>query len=55
MNYVLSSYPIGYICQGGGPIFKVSGILDIHAAKRHAASSESLLGGFGGMPPPKKN
>ena len=29
-------------------------ILDIHAAKRHVASSEPLLGGFGGMPPHKK-
>ena len=36
---------------GGGPNFKISVILDIHAAKRHVANSESLLGGFGGMPP----
>ena len=40
--------------SGGGPNFKISGILYIHAAKRHVASSEPLLGGFGGMPPPKK-
>ena len=49
--------------RGGGPNFKISGILDIHAAKRHAASSEAacreqrscepLLGGFGGMLPPE--
>ena len=25
----------------GGPNFKISGILDIHAAKRHVASSEA--------------
>ena len=37
--------------SGGGPNFKISGILDIHAAMRHVASSEPLLGGFGGMPP----
>ena len=36
---------------GGGPNFRISGILDIHAAKRHVSSSEHLLGGFGGMPP----
>ena len=35
----------------GGPNFKNSWILDTHAAKRHVASSEPLLGGFGGMPP----
>ena len=35
----------------GGPSLKFYGILDIHAAKRHVASSEPLLGGFGGMPP----
>ena len=29
------------ISQGGGPNFKISGILDIHAAKRHVASSEA--------------
>ena len=39
--------------SGGGPNFKISGILDTHAAKRHVASSEPLLGGFGGMPPKK--
>ena len=33
---------------GGGPNFKISGIMDIHAA-----SSESNVGGFGGMPPRK--
>ena len=38
--------------RGGGPNFKISGILDIHAAKRHVASSEPLLGGH--APPPKK-
>ena len=27
--------------SGGGPNFKISGILDIHAAKRHVASSEA--------------
>ena len=27
--------------KGGGPNFKISGILDIHAAKRHVASSEA--------------
>ena len=25
----------------GGPNFKISGVLDIHAAKRHVASSEA--------------
>ena len=29
------------ISQGGGPNFKISGILDIHTAKRHVASSEA--------------
>ena len=29
------------ISQGGGPNFKISVILDIHAAKRHVASSEA--------------
>ena len=33
----------------GGPNFKNSWILDTHAAS--VASSEPLLGGFGGMPP----
>ena len=37
----------------GGGNFKISGILDIHAASRHVASSELLLGGFGGIPPKK--
>ena len=32
---------------GGGPNFKISGILDIHAAKLRAFGR----GGFGGMPP----
>ena len=27
--------------KGGGPNFKISGILDIHAVKRHVASSEA--------------
>ena len=27
--------------KGGGPNFKISGILDIHAPKRHVASSEA--------------
>ena len=27
--------------SGGGANFKISGILDIHAAKRHVASSEA--------------
>ena len=27
--------------RGGWPNFKISGILDIHAAKRHVASSEA--------------
>ena len=27
--------------KGGGPNFKISGILDIHSAKRHVASSEA--------------
>ena len=27
--------------SGGGPNFKIFGILDIHAAKRHVASSEA--------------
>ena len=42
--------------RGGGPNFKISGILDIHAAKRHVASSEcaSLCeGGLGAWPPKK--
>ena len=29
------------ISQGGGPNLKISGILYIHAAKRHVASSEA--------------
>ena len=37
----------------GGPNFKISGILDIYAAKRDVASCEPLLGGFGGMSPKK--
>ena len=39
--------------RGGGPNFKISGILDIHAAKRHVASSEPLLGGLGACFPKK--
>ena len=31
----------GFLKGGGGPNFKISGILDIHAAKRHIASSEA--------------
>ena len=42
---------------GGGPNFKISGILDIHAAKRHVASSEARgvwgLGVWGHAPPRK--
>ena len=34
----------------GGSNSKIFGNLDIHAAKRHVASSEPLLGGFGGIP-----
>ena len=32
---------VSRISQGGGPNFKISGILYIHAAKRHVASSEA--------------
>ena len=39
--------------SGWGPNFKISVILTIHAVLRHVASSEPLLGGFGGMPPKK--
>ena len=41
---------------GGGPNFKISDILDIHAAKRHVASSEAAsfcLGGLGTCSPKK--
>ena len=44
------------ISQGGGPNLKISGILDIHAAKRHVASSEAAsfcYGGLGACPPKK--
>ena len=35
----------------GGPNIKISGILDIHAAKRHVASSEPFSrGGMGACP-----
>ena len=40
---------------GGGANFKISGIFYIHAAKRHIASSELLLGGLGACPPPQEN
>ena len=42
--------------RGGGPNFKISGILDIHAAKRHVANSETVSfcqGGLGACPPKK--
>ena len=42
--------------RGGGPDFKIFGNLDIHAAKRHVASSEAAslcLGGLGAWPPKK--
>ena len=44
--------------SGWGPNFKISGILEIHAAKRHVASSEAASlcqGGLGACPPPKKS
>ena len=37
--------------SGGGPNFKISGILDIQCII-HARSCELLLGGFGACPPP---
>ena len=52
---MLSSGAYAGFLRGGGPNFKISGILDIHfAACREQRSCEPLLGGFGGMPPPKK-
>ena len=51
LNYSMISGAYAGFLRGGGPNFKISGILDIHGAKRHVASSELLLGGFGGMPP----
>ena len=43
LQLVIVNYPGAYagFLRGGGPNFKISGILDIHAAKRHVASSEA--------------
>ena len=48
VSYILQYILFTYLSQGrmqdfsgGGPNFKISGILDTHAAKRHVASSEA--------------
>ena len=43
LNFIIYMYAGAYagFLKGGGPNFKISGILDIHAAKRHVASSEA--------------
>ena len=45
LNFKSSHSHVAYarFLRGGGPNFKISGILDIHAAKRHVASSEAAI------------
>ena len=55
LSQIISGAYAGFL-KGGGPNFKISGIFDIHAAKRmsRAAKLRAFVRGVWGHAPPRK-